>query len=145
MTRMLKTPRFISSIVAICCILALAPFTCAVADEGEMRSFHLGILHPNGVDFVGYSVEEKFKNDIYYFYTYGFPSIAALGLAYYANHEDDGLTGTFGIGIGSVMYGAIAYQWKIKATHFVKLGAGVTTSIVYTGAFPVLSYEHRFH
>jgi hypothetical protein len=110
-----------------------------------MRSYHLGLMYPNGVDFVGYTVEDKIKNNLYRFYTFGFPSIAAIGVTYCDNHEGNGLAATFGVGIGSVMYGSIAYQLQIKETHFVKLGAGLTTGIVYNGVYPVLSYEHRFH
>ncbi|MEO8330967.1 MAG: hypothetical protein ABI479_00920 [Gallionella sp.] len=127
----------------ICFFLSLMPFAYAAADEGRMRSYHFGLMHPSGVDFAGYTVEEKIRDDIYRFYTFGFPSIAAIGLTYYENYQGSGLAATVGVGIGSVAYGSIAYQWEISEADFVKLGAGFTTSIVYNGAHPVLSYEHR--
>ena len=58
---------------------------------------------------------------------------------------DSGLSTTFGVDIGSIMYGSIAYQWKIQEMDFIKLGAGITTGVAYSGAFPVVSYEHRFY
>ena len=110
----------------------------------NMGSVHFGAMYPNGVDFVGYTVEAKIKSNTYRFYTFGFPSIAAAGLSYYENYEGNGMAAALGVGIGSVMYGSIAYQWQIASTQFVKLGAGLTASIIYSGVYPVLSYEHRF-
>ena len=113
-------------------------------DVANEQSFHLGLLHPNGVDMAGYSVEKKFSNDIYSFYNFGFPSLAAIGFTYYAEHKGDGFTATAGVGIGFVMYGSIAYQWKIEQQNYFKFGAGLATGIAYSGVFPVMSYEHRF-
>ncbi len=104
----------------------------------------MGFLYPNGVDVVGYTVEKRIGNDFYGFYTFGFPSLAAAGLSYYSDFEGSGLSGTIGIGIGFVLYGSLAYQWKISGMHYIKTGAGYATGIVYTGVYPVLSYEYRF-
>jgi len=112
-----------------------------VVDE---QSFHLGLMHPNGVDMAGYSVERKFSNDIYRFYNFGFPSLAAIGFTYYEKHKGNGFTATAGVGIGFVMYGSVAYQWKVEQQHYLKFGAGLATGVAYSGAFPVMSYEYRF-
>ena len=93
---------------------------------------------------VGYSVEKKLKNNIYSFYNFGIPSFSALGINYYQAYNDSGVTGTIGVGIGSIMYASLAYQWKIHMMDYLKLGAGFATGVAYTGAYPVLSYEHRF-
>lgn len=42
------------------------------------------------------------------------------------------------------MYASLAFQWKIHMMDYLKLGAGLTTGVAYTGVYPVLSYEHRF-
>ena len=131
--------------VFITAILLLCFSVYAGAEEAKVRSFHLGFLHPNGVDLVGYTVEKKMRNNIYGFYTFGFPSLAAIGISYYRNYEGNGLSGTFGVGIGSVVYGSLVYQWKFGEMDYFKLGAGYTTSIVYSGVYPALSYEHRFN
>lgn len=108
------------------------------------RSVHLGIMHPSGVDVVGYSVESQLTDNIYRFYNFGFPSIAALGLSYCENYSSYGLTGSLGVGIGSVLYGSVAYQFPLAKMQFLKVGIGLTTSIAYSGGHSVLSYEHRF-
>ncbi len=132
-------------ITAIGCILALEPFAYSRAEEANTQSYHLGAFHPNGVDLAGYGVESKIQTNFYYFYTFGFPSLAATGIAYYQDHEGNGWAANVGVGIGSVLYGAIDYQWRIKEADFVKVGVGLTASIVYSGFYPVLSYEHSFH
>lgn len=126
------------------CLLIFLSFTSSAATEDVIESFHLGGLHPNGVDVVGYSVEKKLKNNIYSFYNFGIPSFSALGINYYQAYNDSGVTGTIGVGIGSIMYASLAYQWKIHMMDYLKLGAGFATGVAYTGAYPVLSYEHRF-
>jgi hypothetical protein len=132
--------------VFICCYMALAPFACACADEGNMRSYHLGFMYPNGADVAGYTVEDRIKDNIYRFYTFGLPSIASIGVTYYENYEGNGLAASCGVGLGvlSMIHGSLAYQWQVKETDYVKLGVGLATSLVYNGAFPVVSYEHRF-
>lgn len=114
-----------------------------------MRSYHLGFMYPNGADIAGYTVESKdqSKNNIYYFYTFGFPSFASAGVSYYEKYEGNGLAVSLGVGLGflSLLHGSIAYQWQIMETDYVKLGAGYASTLVYNGAFPVISYEHRFH
>lgn len=120
----------------------------AADDPANEQSFHLGLFHPNGVDLAGYSVERKFSNQfsdhIYSYYNFGFPSLAATGLSYYENRHGNGLTATAGVGIGFVLYGSAAYQWKIEHDQYVKLGAGLGFGVAYGGLLPVISYEHRF-
>ena len=105
---------------------------------------HFGLLYPNGVDVVGYSVEKRISANVYRFYTFGIPSLAAVGLSYYGSYGGDGLTSTLGVGIGSVLYGSLAYQWQMDKSRYWKLGAGVTFGVAYGGVYPVLSYEYRF-
>jgi len=124
-------------------VLFFALTTVAAADD-EVRSYHVGVLHPNGVDVAGYSVEKPIGDRLYRFYTFGFPSLAAAGLSYYANYRGNGLTGTVGVGIGSVLYASLAYQWRLEDKAYLKLGAGGTAGVAYSGAYPVLSYERRF-
>ena len=108
------------------------------------KSYHLGIMHPNGVDIVGYTVEIPQTRNVYRYYNFGFPSLAAVGISYYENYNGNGLTSTLGIGVGSVLYGSIAYQFSIENIQYLKIGAGFTASIIYSGVYPVLAYEYRF-
>ncbi len=130
--------------ILIVFVLLLAPALCAAEERTATASVHAGFLYPNGVDLAGYTVEKSISATIYYFYTFGFPSLAAAGLCYYADYEGNGLSGTIGVGIGSVLYASLVYQWKIATKQFLKTGAGFTTGIAYTGAYPALSYEYRF-
>ncbi len=131
--------------IFIVVILLSTSSLCSAADDAEgARSLHAGFLYPNGVDVAGYTVEKRIGSDFYRFYTFGFPSLAALGLSYYSHYEGSGFSGTIGVGIGFVLYGSLAYQWKIAEMHYLKTGAGYATGIAYTGVFPVLSYEYRF-
>jgi hypothetical protein len=109
----------------------------------KVSSLHTGLFHPNGVNAVGYSVEQQTRQGLYWFYTMGFPSLAAIGLSYYDNHGDAGLFATGGIGIGSILYGSLGYQWTLGNRQYIKAGAGLTAGIAYEGPFPVLSYERR--
>ena len=77
-------------------------------------------MHPSGVDFIGFTNEEYIQNNIYSFYTFGFPSLAATGFNYYENYSENGLNATIGIGIGSVLFTSIAYQWNIGTTSYLK-------------------------
>jgi hypothetical protein len=113
-------------------------------ERSKLRSAHLGFVHPEGVDLAGYSVETKLGNNVYSFYTFGIPSIAALGLSYYEQYNGNGFFASAGAGIGFVLYGSVAYQWKIEQQHFFKLGAGLAAGVAYSGAIPVMSYEYRF-
>lgn len=92
----------------------------------------------------GYSVEKEFSHNVYSFYTFGFPALAAIGLTYYQRYNGDGVTATAGAGIGFVLYGSVGYQWRTGKQDYIKLGAGLATGVAYSGAIPVLSYEHRF-
>jgi hypothetical protein len=129
------------ALMVLCC----SSLACAAEDEvARVSSAHLGFVHPEGVDLAGYSVEEKFSRNVYSFYTFGIPSFAATGLSYYEQYNGDGLTATAGVGIGFVLYGAVAYQWRIGKQGYFKLGAGLAAGVAYSGAIPVISYEHRF-
>jgi hypothetical protein len=108
------------------------------------RSLHLGLFHPNGVDVLGFSVEQQINSNEYWFYNVGIPSFAAVGYSYYQHHAESGFLLTTGVGIGFVLYGSLAYQWLIKPQHLLKLGAVWATGVAYTGALPVVSYEYRF-
>lgn len=136
--------RRMTILCSACFLLIIPSYVNALAGEGKTESFHLGALYPNGVDVAGYTVEKEISNNAYLFYTFGLPSVAALGISYYNNYNGDGFTGTVGVGIGSAAYGSLAYQWKLKERDFLKLGAGVTAGIAYSGLYPVLSFEHRF-
>jgi len=115
-----------------------------VAADVSHDSIHLGLMYPSGVDVVGYTVEQPLSAKVYRFYTFGVPSLAAIGINYYDDYQGNGFTGTLGVGIGSVLYGSLAYQLRLVEMQYVKIGAGLTTSIVYTGVYPVFSYEYRF-
>lgn len=118
-------------------------FPVEAADD-KTKSYHYGLFHPNGLGIFGYSVEKKIDDRIYRYYTFGLPSGASIGYSYYSNFNGDGLTATIGIGIGIVFNTSIAYQFHLGREKYVKVGAGYTTNISYTGMFPVLSYEQRF-
>ena len=129
-------------------MIALLLFASSAFAHGaakEVETFHVGFLHPNGVDVAGYSSEKQLSNNIYRFYTFGLPSIAAIGLNYYASgYGRNGFNATIGAGIGSVAYASLAYHWKLDTTSNFKLGAGYATGVAYSGTYPVLSYEHHF-
>lgn len=126
-------------------LLLLASSAYAHGAEKEIESLHIGFLHPNGVDVFGYSSEKRINNTLYRFYTFGLPSIAAIGINYYASgYGQNGFNATIGAGIGSVAYLSLAYRWRLDATSNLKLGAGYTAGVAYSGAYPVLSYEHQF-
>lgn len=106
-------------------------------------SFHGGFFHPSGVDVAGYTVEHRWERGLHAYYTFGIPSFAAAGLSFYQNHEKHGLVATAGLGIGSIGYASLAYQWKFREGTFIKAGAGYATGIAYSGLFPVASIEWR--
>ncbi|MDP2760115.1 MAG: hypothetical protein Q8O64_06870 [Sideroxyarcus sp.] len=139
---------------SFCCVAALALFVCAGdcegADETRATSMHLGMLYPNGVDVVGYTIEDKLNDNLYRYYTFGFPALASIGVSYYKNHAGNGLTASMGTGVGFLnqVNGSVAYQWQVqqsKEPAFIKLGVGYAASLVFNGVIPVLSYEQRFH
>jgi len=140
--------RPISIILPLCILLNINNALAESTEALNEQSFHMGLMHPNGVDFAGYSVEKKFNNDlsknIYSFYNFGFPSLAATGFSYYENRYGNGITATAGIGIGFVMYGSAAYQFRIDKNQYIKLGAGLGFGILHSGLISVISYEHRF-
>ena len=110
----------------------------------RVPTLHAGFLNQNGVDIAGYSVEQRLRNKIYWFYTFGMPSIAAAGISYYTDFNKNGPVATIGVGIGSVLYSSLVYQFRISDKHFIKAGAGYTTGILYNGIYPAVSYEMRF-
>lgn len=114
------------------------------SSQNRTTSIHAGLFYPNGVDFAGYTVEQKIVDNIYGYYTFGFPSFAAVGFAYYNNYYYSGPLATAGFGIGPGFHVSLSYQIRIVEQHFAKLGVGYTTGISYNGAFPVVSYEFRF-
>lgn len=113
------------------------------AADHRVASYHAGLFHPNGVDLAGYSVEWRSPRVFHWFYTLGFPSLAAGGLSYYQDYQGNGTVATAGIGIGSVAYASLSYQWRLGDRQYIKTGLGLTGSIVYSGVLPVLSYERR--
>lgn len=136
------------------CVMALVLFACAgageSAEETRTTSMHLGMLYPNGVDVVGYTIEDKLNDNFYSYYTFGFPSLASIGISYYKNYAGDGLTASMGTGIGFLnqVNGSVAYQWQVqqsKEPALIKLGVGYAASLVFNGVIPVLSCEQRFH
>ncbi len=127
------------------CTLLLFSIAQASAADDTVRSFHFGVLHPNGASFFGYSVETRMDRNLYWFYTFGLPTVAAIGISYYSNYEGNGVTGTLGTSLGSYIYGSIAYQVKLGNGNFLKLGAGVSNGFSYDASeHPVIAYEHRF-
>ena len=130
------------SIISIIIIMLLCE--PAVASDEKISSYHYGLFHPNGVDIFGYSVEEKISEGVYRFYTFGIPSFAAIGVNYYKNYAGNGITTTASVGLGTLFSASVAYQFKVSANDYFKLGAGYTSNIAYNGFFPVLSYEQRF-
>jgi hypothetical protein len=122
----------------------LQPAHAQENDTPHISSAHFGLVHPEGVDVAGYSVERKFDGNVYSFYTFGFPSLAAIGFSYYGQYAGNGLTATAGVGVGFVLYGSVAYQFRAGQNDFIKLGAGWGAGVAYSGGYPVLSYEHRF-
>lgn len=138
---MRKLQRYIINVVLT---FALIAGSVCQANNDKAKSFHFGFFYPNGVDLVGYTTESPLNPYVYWFYTFGIPSLAAAGLCLYQNYNGNGLVFTVGIGIGSVAYSSVALQWHIKNEHYVKLGGGVTTAVVYTGFYPALSYEIRY-
>lgn len=135
--------KFISNL-SILSVFLFSPLVLADSSDEKVASLHAGLLHPNGIDVVGYSVESKINSHIYVYYNFGFPSLAAAGLSYYQNYYKNGITSTVGVGIGSVLYASLAFQWKISVKDYLKLGAGYTASVAYSGTVPIISYEHRF-
>lgn len=114
------------------------------AAPGRTPSFHGGFLHPAGVDVLGYTVEHRWREGVYPYYTFGLPSFAAAGLAFYAEHDRPGPVVTVGVGLGSIAYASVAYQWRLRERLFLKVGGGYTTGIAYSGLFPVASVEKRY-
>ncbi len=110
---------------------------------------HAGFLHPNGVDLFGYSTEIQFSEHLYRYYTFGFPSLAAIGLNYYQSYTGDGVFASMGTGLGFLNQGnvSVGYQWQVlqknQAPAYIKFGVGYAGSLVFNGAYPVISFEQR--
>lgn len=114
-------------------------------------SLHIGAFHPSGADIVGYSSEQQIGEHWFRYYAFGFPALAAIGINYYEHYSDNGLTASFGTGLGYFNQAnlSISYQWKLQRhganAYFVKIGLGYEESLVANGVFPVLSLEQRWH
>jgi hypothetical protein len=53
---------------AVCGVAGLVSFSFGYAQGDEsIKSIHLGLLYPNGVDVAGYSVEKQISTDVYRF------------------------------------------------------------------------------
>jgi len=125
--------------------LLFVTFTASLqADERQTESYHAGILHPDGVDIIGYTNETKIENHIYRFYTFGFPSLAAVGINFYADYYDNGINANIGVGVGTVAYASLNYRWVLHQRNKIRFGAGFMTGVAYTGWYPVISYETNF-
>lgn len=127
-------------------IAIIGPVGLARAESEPARtsSVHAGFLSPAGVDVAGYTAEVSLNGRWYWFYTFGFPALAATGLSCYADYDGNGPVATAGVGVGSVAYASVVYQLRVAHNQFLKLGGGYTTGIAYTGLYPALSYELRF-
>lgn len=136
-----------------CLLLVFSIVQPSAADEA-VRSFHVGVFHPNGIDLLGYSVERHMDNRLYWYYTIGVPSFLAIGITHYNKRDGNGLTATLGAGLGYTLYAAIAYQVKLGSKHFLKLGAASTVATYYPFApseesyyvktTGIIAYEYRF-
>ena len=139
---------------SLACLLLVFSIAHASAADEAVRSFHVGVWHPNGIDLIGYSVERHMDNELYWYYTIGVPSVLAIGITHYSNRDGNGLTGTLGAGLGYSLYAAIAYQVKLGNKNFLKLGVASTLATYYpfapseesyyVGITGVIAYEYRF-
>jgi hypothetical protein len=126
-------------------LIAVVPAARADSPAQEqVASFHVGVFYPGGVDFVGYTREREIWGRLHGYYTFGFPALAAAGVSYYGDYAGNGAVLTAGVGLGFVAHAAVAYQWRVAERQYLKLGAGLATGVLDTGAYPVLSYEVRF-
>ncbi|NOX21260.1 MAG: hypothetical protein GXO99_08420 [Nitrospirae bacterium] len=112
--------------------------------QKSTSSFHVGFLYNNGVDLLGYTVERKLTDKLFFYYTFGIPALAATGISYYDDYHNNGFVATAGIGIGFLMYSSLSYQWRVADRQYIKIGAGYGMTIESVGPYPVLSYEYRF-
>lgn len=131
------------------CLMLLAILSSSIVRADDTyetkRSLHVGFLHPSGVDLLGYTVEKKTADNLYWYYTFGLPSVAAIGFTYHAKYDGNGMTGTLGAGLATHLYASLAYQLAIGRNDFLKLGAGFGTGLSdEAGPYPVISYERRF-
>ena len=126
----------------------LLPFLIAPvgADVESDQNWHVGVFHPNGgLELIGYSVERKMDNNLYWYYSFGFLSIAGIGVNYYSNRDGNGLTGNLGADLGSYIHASIAYQVSLGNRNFLKLGVGAADGFGYGGAvYSIIAYERRF-
>jgi hypothetical protein len=107
-------------------MLGLALTAACAAGDGtphKVSSFHAGLFRPDGVDLIGYSVEERTHQGMYWYYAPGFPPSAAIGLSYHGDYRASGPFITGGIGIGSILYGSLGYQWPLGDNQYIRAGA----------------------
>ena len=62
------------------CMALIFSIAQAGAADKAVNSFNFGVLHPNGVNLFGYSVETRMDRNPYWFYTFGSPTVAAIGI-----------------------------------------------------------------
>ncbi|MDD2898043.1 MAG: hypothetical protein PHI31_04955 [Desulfuromonadaceae bacterium] len=148
---MAALPRTAGPLQYVCTLLTAAVIiglVCRATAEAEQprrtSSVHAGFLYPAGVDVAGYTAEVGLSDHWYWYYTFGFPSLAATGFSCYADYDGNGPVATAGVGIGSVAYASVVYQLRVADNQYLKLGGGYTTGVAYTGLYPALSYEMRF-
>lgn len=144
-------PRTVVPLIYVCTLFVTVSIfgqVCLAHSEsgvkGQTSSVHAGFLYPAGVDVAGYTAEVSLNDQWYWYYTFGFPSLAATGFSRYTDYGGNGLVATSGVGVGSIAYASVAYQLRIVHNQFLKLGGGYTSGIAYTGLYPALSYEVRF-
>ncbi len=112
--------------------------------QRSTSSLHVGFFYHNGVDLLGYTVERKITNKLFFYYTFGVPAFAATGISYYGDYHNNSFVATAGIGIGFLMYSSLSYQWRVADRQYIKIGAGYGMSIEWVTPYPALSYEYRF-
>ena len=87
-------------------VLLVFSIAHAGAADVAVRSFYVGVWHPNGIDLIEYSIERHMDNKLYWYYTIGVPSVLAIGITHYSNRDGNGLTATLGAGLGYSLYAA---------------------------------------
>ena len=130
--------------ILIACLLSLLWAGSSAAADGKTRSEHIGFLYPAGVDVAGYTSETRIRDNVYRYYTFGFPSLAAIGFSYYSRYDGNGFIAMIGFALGPGANGAIGYQLRFDKLQYLKLGLGFAQGIAYSGVFPAFSYEHRY-
>ncbi len=134
-----------NKMLSLCLVSILLVAQVAAADESN-QSIHLGVFHPNGgLSMIGYSVESPLNDRLYWYYAFGFPTVAAAGITYYENRDGNGLTSTLGVSLASYAYVSAAYQLSLGNQRFLKLGVGASGGFAYDATVhPIIAWEQRF-